>query len=89
MSAPAPDPEMKKSSKGWVIAVVIIVVLMFTAVMLLLAFGHKDEGLASNMGETGGTVQNVSSDGSNGVTVNINVAPKPVENEKFYQNKVC
>lgn len=87
MSAPAPEPEMKKSSKGWVIAVVIIVVLMFSVVMLLLAFGHKDEGLTSGIGETGDTVQNISSDGSNGVTVNINVAPKPVENEEFYQNK--
>ena len=85
MSAPAPDPGMKKSSKGWIIAVVIIVVLMFSAVMLLLAFGHKDEGLTLDTNETAaGSSQNVS---QNGVTVNINVAPKPVENEEFYQNK--
>lgn len=83
-AAPAPDPEIKRSSKGWIIAVVIIVVLMFSAVMLLLAFGHKGEGASVSSGEK---VQNVSSDSSNGVTVNINVAPKPVENDKFYQNK--
>lgn len=89
MSAPAPEPELKRSSKGWIAAVVIIVVLMFSAVMLLLAFGHKDEGPAEGAGETDDKVQSVSSEGSgsDGVTVNINVAPKPVENEEFYRNK--
>lgn len=90
VSAPADVPEMKKSSKGWIIAAVIIVVLMFSAVMLLLAFGHKDDGAALSANETGnGSAQNVSqsSSESGGVTVNINVAPKPVENEEFYQNK--
>lgn len=82
--------EQKGSSKGWIIAVAIIVVLMLSAVMLLLAFGNKDNGAALGSGETAGSpVWETSQDGSNsgGVTVNINVAPKPVENEEFYQNK--
>lgn len=87
--AAAPDPEIKKSSKGWIIAVVIIVVLMFSAVMLLLAFGQKGKGAEAVTDENGsGGALDIgqSSSGSN-VTVNINVAPKPVENDEFYQNK--
>lgn len=88
VSAPADVPEMKKSSKGWIIAVIIIVVLMFSAVMLLLAFGHKGEGAALGANATdGAAAQNASQSGSGGVVVNINVAPKPVEKEEFYQNK--
>lgn len=88
VSASADVPEMKKSTKGWIIAVVIIIVLIFSAVMLLLAFGHKDEGVALVTNTTDSAeAQNTSQSGSGGVTVNINVAPKPVENEDFYQNK--
>lgn len=80
---PAPEGGKKKGSAVWVIIVMVIVLLMFTSVMLLLAFSHEDEGA-----DSGVTASDSGSDSpSGGVTVNINVEPKPVENDEFYQNK--
>ena len=89
--ADAPVPEMKKSSKGWLIAVIVIVVLMFSAVMLLLAFGHKDGAVSDIIGNSGeisrnDTSEKASADNGN-VTVNINVVPVPVEGDRYYQDK--
>ena len=83
-AVPAPEGEKKKGSAVWVIIVMVIVLLMFTSVMLLLAFSHEGEG-ADNGGLT--VSDNASDSSSGGITVNINVEPKPVENEEFYQNK--
>lgn len=82
-AVPAPEGEKKKGSAVWVIIVMVIVLLMFTSVMLLLAFSHEGEGA-----DSGVTVSDdVSDSPSGGVVVNINVEPKPVENDEFYQNK--
>ncbi len=82
-AVPAPEGEKKKGSAVWVIIVMVIVLLMFTSVMLLLAFSHEGEGA-----DSGVTVSDdVSDSPSGGVTVNINVEPKPVENDEFYQNE--
>lgn len=81
-----PDPEevKKKGSAVWVIVVMVIVLLMFSAVMLLLAFSHKGEG-ADNGGLSAS--DNAQGGSSGGITVNINVEPRPAENDGFYQNK--
>ncbi|MCI7767502.1 MAG: S1C family serine protease [Oscillospiraceae bacterium] len=83
VSAGAPQTELKKSSKGWIIAVIIIVILMFTAIMLLLAYGQK---MGKDSPADGSDTASQSAS-AGGVTVNISVAPKPVEDESFYQNK--
>lgn len=83
-AVPAPEDGKKKGSAVWVIIVMVIVLLMFTSVMLLLAFSHEGDG-ADGGGLT--LSDNGSETSSGGVTVNINVEPKPVENEEFYQNK--
>ena len=83
--AAAPAYEVKKSSKGWIIAVITIVILLFSAVMLLLAFGHKGDAVQTDNVSPKEDSQSVSNSGN--VTVNINVAPRPVEDESLYQNK--
>ena len=83
-AVPAPEDGRKKGSAVWVVIVMVIVLLMFTSVMLLLAFSHEGEG-ADNGGLA--VSDNASESSSGGVTVNINVEPKPVENDEFYQNK--
>ncbi len=75
-----PQTEMKKSSKAWIIAVIIVVLVLIGAVVLLLAQSHK------NKGSIDAPSAPVSASGEN-VTVNINVAPKPVTDESLYQNK--
>ena len=82
-AVPAPEGGKKKGSAVWVIIVMVIVLLMFTSVMLLLAFSHEGEGADSGLSVS----DNASDSPSGGVTVNINVEPKPVENDEFYQNK--
>lgn len=82
-AVPAPEGGKKKGSAVWVIIVMVIVLLMFTSVMLLLAFSHEGEGADSGLSVS----DNASDSPSGGITVNINVEPKPVENDEFYQNK--
>ncbi len=82
-AVPAPEEGKKKGSAVWVIVVMVIVLLLFSAVMLLLALSHKGDGAESGVSVSDGT----QGGSSGGVTVNISVEPKPVENDEFYQNK--
>lgn len=78
-----PETTVKKSSKAWIIVVIAAVLLLLSAVMLGLAENHKNDS-----SESGGRNQEIShTSGGSGVTININVAPKPVEDESLYQNK--
>lgn len=77
-----PQAEIKKTSKGWIIAIVAVVVVLVSAVMLLLAMSHSGDKADVPAEKTA-----VSEAGGSGVTVSISVQPKPVENEEYYQNK--
>ncbi len=74
-----PQTELKKSSKAWIIALIIGVILLLAGIMIILAMSNSEDGGSASSGLT-------ASSGS-GVEVNINVQPKPVENEEYYQNK--
>lgn len=70
-----PQKEMKKSSKAWLIIAIICLVALLAIVMLLLAAGHKNDDK-----EIAGTPS------GSGVTVNINVAPRPAD-DSLYADK--
>lgn len=84
-----PAAEMKKTSKGWIIAAIIAAVLALTAVMILLAMSHRGDSKnpVSDLASGSSVSDSIGNQGSTGVTVNINVAPKPVEEDEYYQNR--
>ncbi|MCM1525495.1 MAG: hypothetical protein NC120_13685, partial [Ruminococcus sp.] len=77
------ETPVKKSSKAWIIFVIIAVILLLSAVMLGLAENHSGDrentvsGSELSQGGSKGT----------GVTVNINVAPRPVTDDSLYRDK--
>lgn len=86
-----PAAEIKKTSKGWIIAMIIAAVLALSAVMILLAMNHSGKDTPASdainsLFENSSSEKNNSSEGT-GVIVNISVAPKPVEGDEYYQNK--
>lgn len=89
-AADGSDIPQKKASKGWIIALIISAVLMLSAVMIMIAVLNKNADLKNELGGTsaasGQVGDNISQNGTK-VEVNINVAPKPLEEDGYYVNK--
>ncbi len=82
--SPMGEAVEKKASRGWIIAIIIIVVLLLAGVMILLAV-YNDEN--KDVPSDNVSVSSEAPTDSSGVSVNINVAPKPVEEDEYYRNR--
>lgn len=89
-AADGSDIPQKKASKGWIIALIISAVFMISAVMIMIAVLNKNADLKNELGGVPAASdtewEKVPSD-STRVEVNINVAPKPLEEDSYYVNK--
>lgn len=88
--SPSEERTVKKTSAGWIAAMIIALVLAVSAVMVLLAL--RNRGNAENGGiqtENSYPMFERADDKENASPVNvvINVQPKPVEGDEYYQNK--
>ncbi|MGN1090410.1 MAG: S1C family serine protease [Huintestinicola sp.] len=89
-AADGSDIPQKKASKGWIIALIISAVLMLSAVMIMIAVLNKNADLKNELGGTSAASDSVGekvSQSGTKVEVNINVAPKPLEDDSYYVNK--
>lgn len=93
------EKERSKGTKGWMIAFAVSVVLLLTGVMVLLAVYSAKNSDGSGSADTAeqSQEQTADSEGSpavtaphssgSGVVVNIETAPVPVQEDRYYQNK--
>ncbi|MGN0665042.1 MAG: S1C family serine protease [Huintestinicola sp.] len=81
--AAAELPEQRKTGKGWVIFIIVLIVLSVSAVMILLALSEKDGGDPLSDGSLSGSSQSAQPK----VEVNIAVNSKPQIADYYYADK--
>lgn len=88
--SPAAEVQEKKTSKGWIIAMIVAMILAVSAVMILLAMysrNSKKDAADTVKSAFDSSGSSAGRDPDTVINVTIDVKPKPVEGEEYYQDK--